>query len=691
SGLVTQESSVAVYVDDILVPHANGAFLDLIDVDRLEVLRGPQGTLFGRNTEGGAVRYLSKMPGPDLGGRFKATVGNNGRRDLTGILNLPLSDTVFTRLSYSQKHRDGYITRIIDGRKNGDENNSAVRGQLRWQPTDKLDIDLSVDATNSWDNGPAMTSIYNPGPNGSANDVYVMQLWGLGPFQPGLAVQALTPASANANFATRTVAAADAALNQYYSQIKDKYTVYGYQEMEHTETNDQGYSATINYALSDDLSLKSLTAYRKLYQNQVLPNWNRVPILVFAYPYVHVNGETYTQEFQLSGNSFNDRLKWVAGLYYFNDTGKDDRVYTTGGDGVRARQYRNVDTQSYAAFGQGTLKLTDRLSTTLGLRYSRDEKDFEAYRDGRGLVNGVSAPHGDSGSWDSVTPRVGFDFRWTPDLMTYVSAAKGFKAGGFNDTPLRNPIYGATPPAGISDGANYGLTSYDPETVWTYEGGVRSEFADRRIRLNGTVFYTDYTDIQLLYSAFINNIAITQTLNASSATIKGVEMDAVALVTDNLTLRASYAYTESKYGPKTREQTNGTFNDTVPFLRSPKVSYAIGANYNQPLASGAALVMDVNWGWKDDQYSSPTPSQAVFMPAYGLLNGRLEYRSTENWSVAAVGANLLNKYFVTGGIAPTCPASANTFDTGPHACVFGVGVVDVGRPREYGLEVNYKF
>ncbi|MGE3533036.1 MAG: TonB-dependent receptor [Steroidobacteraceae bacterium] len=659
SGFITGDNGVGVYVDDILYPHANGAFLDMIDVDRVEVLRGPQGTLFGRNTAGGAIRYVSKLPNNDQGGKIKATIGTYNRRDLTATLNIPLSDTVSTRMTFAKKDRDGYIYRLIDGQSTGDEHVSAVRGQLRWQPTDKLDVNFSADSTRTHNQGtPGTISHYEP------TDLDPTLLFSATPSAGVLALRALTPASVVSNWSP----ANRAILDTY--ETTDRYTVYG-GDPERTEFSATGFAASVQYKLADSLTFKSLSGYNKSEQ-YVLQDWDHTPIVLQASA-AQINSEYFTQEFQLFGRSFADRLTWLTGVFYYHDISSDYRLRRGSRDPIVDNpENKDQTTQSYAIFGQGTFKFTDIFSATAGLRWSHDDKDLFVLRGGRGTAAA-------SDSWGSVTPKVGLEQQWTPDFMTYVSAAKGFKAGGFVDVLSGNPAV-----------LNNGVYSFLPENLWTYEGGFRSEFMDRRIRLNGTVFYTDYKDIQVQQSITVPVVAVI-TSNLGIATVKGVELEAVVAVTNNLTLKANYGYLDAKYDDSITALTQGRFNPSVPFLRTPKTSYTVAATYIQPLADQAKLTADLSWGWKDDQYSASQPNNAVLMPAYGLLNGRLEYDSGENWSVAVFGTNLLNEYYILGGIDAAGPSTTYTGTTVGHDAVFGFGNLDVGRPREAGVEFAYKF
>ena len=320
-GTVTQESSVGVYIDDVLYAQPNGALLDLLDVERVEVLRGPQGTLFGRNTAGGAIRYVTKQPSDKLEGSVKVVAGSRNRYDISGILNIPLSDTLSARFAFSKKSQDGYIHRIIDNTYEGTGQSTTMRGQLRWRPTSRLEVNLTGDLIRTSDNGQPTVSV-----NFSPTDLYPSALYGVAvPGDPPLSpaainsMRSLAPASVSPSGYTN--AASDFAY--YYGQVHGKYEVYGGLQPDVDRFNSYGLSGTVRYDLTDTINVKSITGYRDIKQ-YMTQDWDRTPIPL-AQQADGIGIKYFTQEFQLNGTSFNDRLKWVAGLFYYWDRSNDDR------------------------------------------------------------------------------------------------------------------------------------------------------------------------------------------------------------------------------------------------------------------------------------------------------------------------------------------------------------------------------
>jgi iron complex outermembrane recepter protein len=709
-GFITQEGSVGIYVDDILFARPNGALLDLLDVQRIEVLRGPQGTLFGRNTAGGAIRYVTKDPSDKLEGSIKGVAGSRNRFDVSGMLNIPVGDTLAARFSFARKSRDGYIHRIVDDEYMGGGDSTTLRGQLRWKPTSRLTVDLSGDFIKTSDNGQPTLAV-----NFSPTDLYPAALYGVSipgdpPPSPAVfnSLRATAPLSVSPSGYTN--AATDFAF--YYGQIRGNYEVYG-GVPDLNKFKSYGLAGTISYELSDSLTIKSLTGYRDISQLQN-QDWDRTPI-----PLVQVNDTTdieyFTQELQLNGSFFDNRFKWVAGAFYYWDDSINNRRRFDPAAGANSAfkgdvgqgtfESKHIKTESVALFTQGTFSITDGLSATAGVRWGDDRKTLTSFREGRGQdcraggtivaavgnpascpVGSVSTPSAQtvSGKWSSISPRFSLDYRWSPEVMAYVSAAKGYKGGGFNDG-IQTRCYRSPLP-------NCGLNEYKPENLWTYEFGVRTDLFDRRVRFNATAFLTKYKD-QQIQLADPGPPPLVYTVNGDS-TLKGFEVEFLASPMTNLMLKASMGYVDATYDEDILGVSGRVaVTPAIPFYRSPKWSYTLGASYKVPVSENGDLNFDLNWGWKAKQLSFPSSTNYVELPAYGLLNGRISFETASGFSIAVFGANLTNKYYLTGGFDPSGPANKPVAGlTGvAHDRVFGFTMLDIGRPREFGVEVSYKF
>ncbi len=628
-GAIATDPAVGLYIDDVYYPRAHGALLDIIDIERIEVLRGPQGTLFGKNTSGGAIRYITKRPSDELEFEATATVGNFDRVDVSAIANIPLTDNLSGRFVFASKERGGYVTRVIDGIKTGDEDVSATRGQLQWQPNDAWLINLAADYLKSEDNGPP-------------RDIPVIDPNSFFP------VSAMDPA-----FTAGLV-------------TPDRFTVLGGDIPDSTAYEAFGMTLTAEWSISDKLSIKSLSGYRSGDQ-QINVDWDLTPSRIFRNE-EDVDFDYYSQEIQFNGLWFNDRLNWVAGLYYLNETPTErrDRVFAVFVPDVTQMQFRDLDTESYAVFGQGTFSITEQFSLTAGVRWSEDTKDFFSSEiislAGPGVISGAGEE-----SWTSTTPRISLEYRWNEALMTYVSTAKGFKAGGFNDR--------------IQPGAvNSGILPYEPETLWTFEAGFRADWLDRRVRLNGTGFYTDYQDLQVQIVLFPpgGGPAFPFIQNAGEASVRGAEIEALALVTDSLALRGTFGWTDAQY-----DELGGAQGVTLAseFARTPEYSYSIGGTYTYPLDTGGETAFHLDWGWKDSQRTNNTDSNSVIIDSYGLLNARFEYTAPdERWSVAVFGTNITDEVYLISG-----------FDSAIKEQIVGIVQHDLGRPAEYGVTLKFRY
>lgn len=703
AGFVTQEGAVGVYIDDVLFARPNGALLDLLDVERVEVLRGPQGTLFGRNTAGGAIRYVTKSPRFDsISGEAKVAIGTFDRMDVSNFLNLPLGETIAARISVAKKSRDGHIRRLIDDGDVGDQNATTGRIQFRVQPTDRLDVNLAADIIRTHNDGVGtIIGSVNGYPAYNFNDSYPNALYcAVGTPRCNPAVQAQARALAPLWVSPSGYADRDVDYAFYASQLTDGYTIYGGLRPDRNDFESYGLSAIAEYDINDDISIKSLTGYREIDQ-KIDMDQDRLPLPIFGMK-EDIFIKYVSQEIQLTGSSFSDRLKWVGGAFYYWDKARDYRRRTGGsapsnsrfaddgtlfsdpadGVGLGALEQKFITTESIALFGQGTLDLTDALSATVGLRWSRDRKDFQAFREDRGIVDGVSVPHRVKGDWSNVSPRFSLQYDWSPAVMTYVSASRGFKGGGFNDTTAGT--------CAAQDEEACGIEEFRPETLWTYETGLRADLFDRLARVNVTAFLTKYRDLQIQYTV-TTPFPQQFTVNGNS-TVKGFEGELFVVPVTGLTMRAAVGYTDSQYDDDVMDGGIVRIAKDAPYFRSPKWSYTLGASYVAPVSGNDEVAFDINWGWKDEMSSTATPANTVILPSYGLLNGRIEYRAGSGWSLALSGSNLLDKYYLVGAFDPSGPATKPTpGSTLPHATVFGYSMLDVGRPREVALELKYEF
>jgi len=716
------EPGVGIYIDDIYFGRAQTAFLRLFDTERVEVLRGPQGTLFGKNSAGGAIRYIGVKPSFDeVKGYAEMTVGSRSRIDSRAAVNLPFSDNLAARFSVGTLNQDGYVKRLSDGRALGDEGTMFVSAKLRWQPGPAFDIILSGDYTHSDTDNGAQKLIDYWRFNGSPDTP------GAIPFVPCTAA-----AGANncATLSTRPLPSGAANWNRYWGNTPiaynpgvpaSLYQVAGLSEVSRTLSESYGLSLDIKVDLGGLGVLRSLTGYRKLDQfNQNDPD-DQASAKTFFGGSNDEGTEFWSQEVDLNGSYFNDRLKSTLGFYYSvdkpfrNDIQNEDARRRFGFE--NEINFQQQDTESIGVFGQATFDVTDKLALTAGIRYTRDKKTFTVSQlvewdfalaglaaqfgrpaltptlepvPGGGTCNtGIVgtrcvrvAPITGSDTFEAWTPRFALEYQITDDLMFYAAATKGFKGGGTNDTV-----------ADID-------TPFAPETIWSYEGGVRSELFNRRLRINATYFYSEYKDKQITVAAapFCNNRCTT---NAGDAVLQGFEIESRALLFDSLSIFANVGYLDAKWETISNPTAGVTLDS--PFSRSPKWTVSTGFDQKFDLGRGKALEASAAYSYQSEQESSPQDATTITIPGRGLVTARLSLQLDEgDWKISLFCNNCLNKEYITGGAA-WAGGTGNTFpqfNFKPDAGVVGnpLGVappsityVNVGEPRAFGLQVRKKF
>jgi iron complex outermembrane receptor protein len=655
------ESGVGFYVDGVYFARSTGTLMNLIDIERVEVLRGPQGTLFGKNTIGGAINILSVRPTPEREQRFGVILGNYARAELRGVLNEPLSDRLLMRLSVGVVRRDGYLHRLrplapldvleqVNGRpanleREGNDRSQAARLQLRWLPSGTLTLDLSADLSRKRDTqSPNHIDAIDP-EFGTFPDLN--KLIGEGKL-PGPPI--------TAEFAPRDL------LDSYATGLNS------------IKQDLWGAAAALTQQLGA-ASIKLITAYRGYRHHFEIDSDGLYFNL--AESDLKARQHQLSAELQLSGTS--GPLSYIGGLFALREkatvlpTGYtfDQVLYTCGCFYLPGEvppfttERRRFTSDSLAAYAQGTYRFTERLSATLGARFSHERKsirnevfllDADLRPTDLLVAEGSNRDH-----WNSFTYRAGLEYQATRDVMAYGSLARGFKSGGFNSR---------------SDESlpNLGLVPYKPETALTWEAGVRSEWLHRKLRLNATLFTTNYTDIQLRQLTIINGIETNLIENAARARIRGAELELAAVPLDRLTLGAAYGHIDARY-LDIGQVANLTLDSR--FQRSPRNSFTVSADYEIPVRIG---VLELRG---DYSYRSKEQFQLVAamndQPAYGLLGARLSLRSRdERWSIALFGTNLTDKRYRTAG-------------RGTLMRLAGFAYSSIGLPRQLGVQVSGRF
>ncbi len=630
------DPGVGIYVDGVYMGRMQGVDLALLELQRVEVLRGPQGTLFGKNTIGGAINIVTVKPGDEFSAYADVTTGSFDRLDGRANLNVPLVPGIFSmKITGSSQNRDGFGTRIdwhtgkkIDEMGNRDRLNG--RAAFNWTPNENVGVLLSLDAAKIREYGAVREVVkFTEPPLARLFNMFV------------------NPPYSAATFATE---------NHFVSFANGENA---------NELDAWGAALTVDWDLGT-VALKSITSYRDTDAvNGTDPDGSFYNIIDLR---GDVKQDQFSQELQLSGLSFGGRLNWVAGLYYFAEDAFMSQallVYRELADIIGldisfVRRYW-TDNKSYAAYTQGTYDVNEKLALTVGLRYTTEKKDLA--RDRFRQLSGIVFVPLDSrdATWSAFSPRISLDYKWSDDLMTYVSAARGFKSGGFNAISLNSAEF----------------TRFDPEYIWTYEAGLRSEWYDQRLRFNASVFYSDYTDIQFTVIRGDPNTGepITVIDNAAKARIKGFELEVVAMPVSQLLLTAGVGYTDAAY---TRLDAGLPITLDTRFVKTPKWSTTLSAQYTIPLKGGADIVGQLDWAYKSKIEHDQLNSLVGRQNPYSLVNARLTYVNTDNkWSVSLFGTNLTDERYI---MAATDLSNALAF-----------AEVQWARPREWGLNFRYNF
>lgn len=675
--LPTSEPGVGLYVDGVYIARSVGAILDLIDIERLEVLRGPQGTLFGRNTIGGAINIttVTPEPGDEFGGEIGAAYGTDDRINLRGALNIPMGDTLAARVSVASFQQDGYVDRS-DGIDLGNDDTITGRLAVAWRPSDRLSLDFRLDATRDKENGPAMELL-------GIDFTDLSQLNGL--------VAAVPPPMAFVhNITTAAVgpgqpcAATDAAGNGitsnpnspncYDNRYVGKDGKNDGTAPARSESDVLGLSADISYEISDNLTLRSITAWRDL-DSEFARDGDHSPHRISQFQDT-LEQTQFTQELQLLGTY--ERMNWIAGIYYFAEDG--DNENTLDFTITNFRSGGEFDNKSMAAFAQLTYDFTDQLHLTVGGRYTDESKKFHPdqviYQNyysqllppGHPLA-ALDAPFLQAGTRilpdlekeleiNEFTPMVNLSYDFADNLMAYVTYSEGFKSGGFTQRVFPPVIPPFTAPPGTPDIDL--IPTYEPEFVDVYELGFKSTLLDGRMRFNGAIFHTDYDDLQV---QVFNSVAPV-TENIGSASIDGVELEMQTAPGDGWLVEASLSWLDAGYDEIGTDLTLiGSDNE---FERVPEWASSVGVSKELMLNEMGSLVVRVDWSYRDDTYNDAYNTEILKTDAYHLWDASVRWTNTqEDLSVILSGRNLGDEEFLVTGVYGTAFQSyEGIFDRG---------------------------
>jgi iron complex outermembrane recepter protein len=643
------EGGVGMYLDDIYYGVLFGANFDVADVSRVEVLRGPQGTLAGKNSIGGSIKLFSQKPTGDTEGYVEGTYGRFNRVDVKAAANITLiPDKLFARISGMTKNRGGYVTsydyacataaggvaNLDKTCKIGDEgslHSYGLRGQLRWLVADGIEDNLSVDFANDT-SGIQAGVLLTQHPLWAGANNYIL------------------PAGSYANYATYTG----------HPGTAGAFTV-----PRNNTVKSWGIANNLDVKLGDNLSLKSITGYRRA-DGDFSQDIDLSPADVETI-YNVVSHKQFSEELRLSG-TVNDFLDWTVGGYFYKATqtiaGRKDiqggLALGGGGIGLEFLDDDIIKSTNKSGFAQVVAHPVENLSLTGGLRYSKDHKTYQFSRKSvTGVVlgflpNGVFNPF-NATRWDW---RLGMDYRWSPSFMTYVQASTGYKGGGVNPRPFT-----------VAQ-----VQAFSPETLTTYELGFKSDLLDRKLRVNAAAFFNKYKDIQLTALA-CPTAPCALPLNAGNADVKGFEVELEARPVQGLTIDASLSRLNFKY-TSLSVNTNVLPGMVAPF--TPKWKAAAGIQYDIA-APGGTITPRFDWTYQSTIYSNAFNAATNASKVGSLFNGKLTYKNVDaGWEAALSVTNIGNKYYFH-----------NIFDLSSPP--FFVRAGQPARPREWAVSIKKSF
>jgi iron complex outermembrane recepter protein len=700
------DSPVAVVVNGVVQGRTTAVLTDLLDIASIEVLRGPQGTLQGRNSTAGAILVRNNLPNLDkVGGSFKVLYGEHSRLDVTGVLNIPIVEgKLGFRLAGKSTNFDGFYRNLFDGKQIGGQERITLLPTLRFEEG-AFDITIRGEYAKIRDDATLLPAfnvcpVALDAPGGltaaSGNNTFVRRA----AITPGLGLDVARSACASEAASTRRTVNVD----NFFGNANN--------------ADIRAIGAELNYEIDGAGTITYITDYRETTEFSTLD--------VDGTPGRFFNAKRNTTSSQQShelrfASSFSDTVDFIAGVYVFDQsyTMVDDNqsylfdappffavpAFTT----LRDTQVGNSqDSNQFAVFGQANWHLSDALTIVTGGRYTKERKSGNICPTGVALCanrtpNVVGQSQDVSGSWSDFSPRIGVNYQASDDLFLYAYWAKGFRSGGFN-------LGAATAVA---------AGPYDPEKVSTFEAGFKADLLNRRLRVNTSAFYTKASDLQRLGVIDVSGVATASTVNAAKATFYGAEVELSALVTNALSLTASVGYLNAKYDEFCQDLNGTTPNNPslvacgpafggtqpvdvsgLPLTRTPKWDMRLGATYDLSLGRFGSLLFSGDWSYTSKlntvsngyptgtilgtvQYNDPNPTLndpngyviSPIRPATSLVNASVTWSNPdESIKVAAFMKNITKENYI-GRLNP--------------AGVFTA--INLNDPQTWGFEVSFKF
>ncbi len=645
------DPGVGVYIDDVYMGRAVGAAMEFRDIAGVQVLRGPQGTLFGRNTIGGAVLLTTNKPGDGAGNTIRVGLGEDSLYEAYGAFELPETETVAARVAVGARMRDGYVTRTGDGRDLGDEDMRTAQGAIRWQPADAFDVTLRGDYTEEDENG---SPFVFHSMNEAALFVGAASIAAgcpnvLDPLPPPTLVGPLADARCGNDA-------------QYKGEFRNGGTYPASSTLENT-----GLSLVADWEFNDWLSFKSVTADRNLEWTGTRDADN-TPLLILHTNYTS-ESEQFSQEFQavIQGERFNG----VVGLYYFDEDSFDRLLVPLGNPGTSYDTQRvSMDSRARAQFTEWSVKLTDAWSATAGIRHTTETKGLQAPMFNvtpatapepaipTALCPFAGPPPTQTGCLFLKTNRFERDFsatthsystqyRFNESVMAYASWSEGFKSGGFNQR------YNNAPPANEP-------ISFNAETADSVEVGLKLDPTDT-LRVNLALFSTDYQDIQMTYRLGV----VPLLFNAGEATIDGGEIEVEFVPTPDLRIDASLGKLDSSFDSIKAPPPFGTVSPTATATLASRLPFTpewqghIGASYTFHLGNGWDMTPRADYSYTTKQFFDAGNSREIAqLETIKLLNAAVSFESQDGaWRFVVSGNNLTDEVYPVAGTSSLTTSS----------------------------------
>lgn len=667
---------VGIYVDGVYIPRAVGINAgELIDIQRVEVLAGPQGTLFGKNSSGGAVRIFTETPSNQLEGFVRARVESLGLASVSGVINIPITPTLAVRAVASITESDGYGTNLLDNSSTGEFDSRSLRLSAEWRPSDRLTMTLRGDYLKSDSVRPLSRGFQSLAPLTP----------GVGLGGPAATVEAAleinqipnTAAFLALPLATRQALLADADAQLRALSLGDPDDATNDQPAEERATV-WGASFNLDYRLSDNIGLNWLSAVRS-FEREGTGDLDGTPFAIINYPYLYATETQYSTELQVSGSFLEDRLQSILGVYYSKADGREvsHQLNVALIGGATALGIQNADTvsESIGLFTQHTFSVTESLDVTGGIRFSRDNRELISnnYNSAICLSLGQTlAAIGGAANcirpmqvdFDQISYTASVEYEPAEDVLVYATTRRGYRAGG-----LQEAVSGTTPAA-----ADTAFTPYDPEIVVDYEIGLKSYFFDRRLRFNVNFYHSDIEGgIRFAPSPVAGTTLTAARLqNAAQIDVDGIEFDILAKPLPGLDLGVTGAWTNARFVEYITP--TGVDFSNLDVQYSPEWRYALTAAYETEVFN-ASWRTQVDYSWTDRQL---TVEPNAYAPANGILNVRTSFDwEAQGIELAIFVKNLTEERFTP---SPIDLSALGFVAAGPY-----------NPPRSFGFEVTKRF